>query len=826
MPLNPLLFKLFRYGLISILFFLIGNDSAYGQPFCPQNIDFSFGNFNNWSCYTGTSQSSSPTGTYPIFANPFLSGPIAGPPNRHGLTTGAGTDYFGGFPIVAPGGGLYSMMIGNNQSSSAAERTRYMIHVPGGVNDYGLQYKIAMVMKDSVHAPSEQPAFTVIAYDSASGNPLPCATMVYAKNNGGSPAFLRSTVDPNVYYLPWTNGNLDLSGTAGKTIILEVTSYDCTDGGHFAYGYFDIISCNSQKVTVSYCNLDAKIITIAAPSGYANYTWYKGPPATGILVGNGASNNLNIAVPPTPAIYYCIRTPFGGNGCKDTIQSRAISDFVIHAFPDTVCANFDPLIIGVTASGGIGGFYGNILADPRLYNPSVGSYDTLLKVHLAPGSGNQQFLFYVTDSNKCVRIDTVMERKASYTVNIGPDHTTCLGVPITLNAAISPYLPSFSLNWQNQVAGSLSSTSSPQTIYTSQQTGIDTVILRVDSASCTIGDTVLIRTLPNSFSASDTSLCSGQVFHPNVAGDTNFAFAWSPITGISIGQTNLQSPEITADTTRTYKITASYPGCPDIIRNIVINVEPQPELRIIPDTIYKCPETAITISPSITPMWFNNYHYEWDFHKDISNLHASEIIFKGNKDTTLFLTASTPIGCSNKDSVRIMVYEAAIVELPDSLVIDPGTSYQLDPISNGVFYVWSPVTGLENPNYKNPVASPPGDIQYIVTASSADGCTASDSIRLLFRYEDTPIDIPNAFNPGGMINKEFKIIHLGKATLKRFQIFNRWGNKVFETTDIDKGWDGTYNGTAQPAGVYVYIVETISFKGKIFYRQGNVTLFR
>jgi len=62
--------------------------------------------------------------------------------------------------------------------------------------------------------------------------------------------------------------------------------------------------------------------------------------------------------------------------------------------------------------------------------------------------------------------------------------------------------------------------------------------------------------------------------------------------------------------------------------------------------------------------------------------------------------------------------------------------------------------------------------------------------------------------------------------LKYFRIFNRWGEMVFETTDIEKGWDGTFSGTPQPFGVYVYQVSAETSTGKIIEKHGNTTLIR
>jgi gliding motility-associated-like protein len=125
----------------------------------------------------------------------------------------------------------------------------------------------------------------------------------------------------------------------------------------------------------------------------------------------------------------------------------------------------------------------------------------------------------------------------------------------------------------------------------------------------------------------------------------------------------------------------------------------------------------------------------------------------------------------------------------------------------------------------NPIATPEVSTKYVVRAATENGCKAVDSINVIVDYE-TLIDLPNAFSPGSGVNNEFKIIKRGIANLNYFRIFNRWGNMVFETTNIDEGWDGTYKGVPQNIGVFVYQVQAVTQSGKIFTKQGNVTLLR
>jgi len=91
---------------------------------------------------------------------------------------------------------------------------------------------------------------------------------------------------------------------------------------------------------------------------------------------------------------------------------------------------------------------------------------------------------------------------------------------------------------------------------------------------------------------------------------------------------------------------------------------------------------------------------------------------------------------------------------------------------------------------------------------------------------DLDIYIPNAFHPGGGINEVFKpVIPFLNDNYYQMIIYNRWGEKIFETTDINIGWDGTYKSYTITTGVYVYIISIIS-NGEKISRRGSFTLIR
>src|ERR1019366_5516519 len=116
--------------------------------------------------------------------------------------------------------------------------------------------------------------------------------------------------------------------------------------------------------------------------------------------------------------------------------------------------------------------------------------------------------------------------------------------------------------------------------------------------------------------------------------------------------------------------------------------------------------------------------------------------------------------------------------------------------------LWSPDVALSCDNCESPTASPAVTTEYTITVTDAAGCKASDS--LLVTILNGELLVPTGFSPNGDgVNDRFRVLNknLSKVDL---QVFNRWGEKVFETTDLFDGWDGTYKGMQQELGVYVW----------------------
>nr|MBP7476992.1 gliding motility-associated C-terminal domain-containing protein [Chitinophagales bacterium] len=160
------------------------------------------------------------------------------------------------------------------------------------------------------------------------------------------------------------------------------------------------------------------------------------------------------------------------------------------------------------------------------------------------------------------------------------------------------------------------------------------------------------------------------------------------------------------------------------------------------------------------------------------------------------------------------------------LTIAKRTASGIIPYINS--YKWYPAEGLSCVDCPSPIASAYESRLYEITVNYLHNCLAKSEA--MVRIKD-PLDIfvPSAFTPGNhdglAINDVFKVYGLGvkKVTL---YVFNRLGEKIFESNNMEIGWDGTYKGEMQMPGVYTYSAAVEYLNGQTTSKKGSVTLIR
>jgi len=149
-------------------------------------------------------------------------------------------------------------------------------------------------------------------------------------------------------------------------------------------------------------------------------------------------------------------------------------------------------------------------------------------------------------------------------------------------------------------------------------------------------------------------------------------------------------------------------------------------------------------------------------------------------------------------------------------------------LPEGYNYTWYPPASLNDANTQNPLASPSETTTYYVSISDGD-CVYIDSVTVRvsdFICGDPSLYIPNAFTPNDDDRNNTLFVRGNFITAMHLRIYNRWGEKVFETREQQVGWDGTYKGKPADPSVFVYYLEVTCDGGVTWFEKGNITLIR
>jgi gliding motility-associated-like protein len=199
--------------------------------------------------------------------------------------------------------------------------------------------------------------------------------------------------------------------------------------------------------------------------------------------------------------------------------------------------------------------------------------------------------------------------------------------------------------------------------------------------------------------------------------------------------------------------------------------------------------------------------------------------FTANAPGIYFVTVTD--SCNNilSDTITIKPLDAQLsLNYPNTLCLYDTAFISLD--SRFTNYIWNPAdAGITQNNLLKlfPIQS----TLFNVSAESSIGCSISDTI--LIKVEECPIYfyIPNAFTPNNDgSNDIFKPIVSGNLAEYHFEIYNRFGQKIFTTKQINEGWNGTIKGMPQNTGIYIWLC-SYKFRNKqVVFKKGTVLLVR
>jgi gliding motility-associated-like protein len=357
------------------------------------------------------------------------------------------------------------------------------------------------------------------------------------------------------------------------------------------------------------------------------------------------------------------------------------------------------------------------------------------------------------------------------------------------------------------------------------KTGIDTIQIS-SIAGCSSDKAIFDIPFTGNLNLQITSKTSDTICYGNssniVAQTNGTQISWTPAAGLS--DTGIATPAASPQTSTVYHITSTLGLCTQT-DSVLIIVNPLPIAVVDNDTTI-CPYQNTQLYGS------GGILYEWSPSSFLSNKNSpNPTVIQPTYNIIYSLKVTDTNGCTSNNSAQtgVNLYPQVVVgtQYTSDVSFEEQTQLQAVDVNNvGIAdYLWSPPDGLSDVHIANPVLTVGSIENYIVTATSKDGCTGTGNVVLKI-YAKPDLFVPSAFTPNGdMLNDVFKPIPISIKELT-FAVYNRYGNKLIETPEQNKGWDGTFNGTKQPAGTYVWYAEAVTLYDEKIFKKGTVVLIR
>lgn len=633
---------------------------------------------------------------------------------------------------------------------------------------------------------------------------IPCPTITvsttsltnvacYGNTNGS--ATVSASGGNGTYTYTWTPGNLN--GATQTTLGAGTYTVNVMDGNNCPGSTSVTITQPASPLTVSMsmtatnCGASTGSATATVSGGTTNYTYAWTPNVgTTSTVNNLAAGAYSVQITD-------------GNGCQvsgnTTVTANGGPTISVVSSTDVNCNGDNDGSATVSGSGGSG---------TLTYSWSPGGLTGASQTALSANT----YTVTVTDGGGCSNNTTVtIAEPAPISLVQGTITPADCGVSNgSASVTVSGGAGGFTYLWSPTGGASATATNIPGGSYSIEvedQNGcIETLSLIVPNNG---GPTVTV------LSVSDVTCFGGNDGTASVSvsgGAIPYTYNWLPSGGVNDTATNLIAG--------TYNVAVTdNTGC---VGSVSLTVN-EPLQISITETIsnVNCGSLDGQITTNVTG-GSGGYTYSWtpngETSSSISNLSAG----------MYSLTVTDSDGCSTTENYTLTtIGTLPIVVSPTSTTIQEGESVVLTA-SGATSYTWSPSTGLSCDTCAITTASPSETTIYTVTGTDASGCIGSADALVVVQQVCGDIYVPTVFSPTGTGSSENKMVCIygNCITSLNYAIYNRWGEKVFETTDPTICWDGTYKGKDMNTAVFAYkLIVTLS-NGDYIEESGNLTLVR
>lgn len=457
--------------------------------------------------------------------------------------------------------------------------------------------------------------------------------------------------------------------------------------------------------------------------------------------------------------------------------------------------------------------------------------DSIITIFLTSSS-----YYYVKASNNyCEKTDSIFVQKSlpPFSNFTSSFDTACAPVTITFQNQSSNY---YSYLWDFGNGNIDSTNLNP--VVTFNDSGNYNVKLIVYDSICGLSDTfvhnIIIYPKLQLIPPQDTTVCNDSVKLVLISYGSAISYLWSTNNNFSdtLNNTNDSTITLYIDSSKYFYIKVSNGYC-NIFDSVYVNKR-NVNAYLSSDNICKGDSTIISVlnsNPNDTLI------YNWTFDSSIlSSLNKSQITVNPDTSTTYYVQITNQFGCTLNDSIKVIVYNSPFNNYNDFVFSDNDTIFLgqstilHSSITGNYLYQWWPANNLNNPSIQNPTAKPETTTTYyLLIEDTLTTCSITDSTKITVIEAvcgEPDIYVSNAFTPNGDNKNDKVFVHGKNISDLYFTIYNRWGEKVFETTKQSEGWDGYYKNKLSDPAVFVYYLKVKCFDGQEYFKKGNITLIR
>jgi len=238
-------------------------------------------------------------------------------------------------------------------------------------------------------------------------------------------------------------------------------------------------------------------------------------------------------------------------------------------------------------------------------------------------------------------------------------------------------------------------------------------------------------------------------------------------------------------------------------------------------------DTVICVGSSAQLYATGVKNYNWIPATTLNNDNISDPVATPMLTTVYVVTGTDDNGCISIDSVIVKVESLPVVT---ANIDSNSTRCQSNRVrlktTGADKYIWHPGVYCNDSTIYNPIVTViDSAITFYVKGTSAQGCIDSASVTI-YQNKQAEIFIPSGFSPNKDGSNDVLYVRATNISNITFTVYNRWGQKVFETNDLSTGWDGNFNGSPQPIESYAYVAKITTIDKCEITRTGSITLLR